>query len=981
VNDNRLQGAGPHDYGGVAIFARQLRHTPGSIQIRALERPANMKKINRDARRQAGRASAWVLALMCCLQPAAQATEPASTPATDCGCHSSFDESREAVTPIQQALFEAARQADADAFLRLLPVAGDVSDVSMGGEPLVSAIIRPDPQLKSRDRDWGWTRSPERERLFDTHRATLAARQRMLSAALAQGARTNLVTYHSRVPALQLAIVFGSPEMVDDLLQHGANPKQANQDRNLTPLEFLLDHEFFLRLRGLPELLTRQERARIVASLLKAGSPQPEIVNWTDVVSLVAGDAWLTQLLSQQAPTADDLADTGQSASPTAAAAYLGDEQALNTLFKHLPKQRPAQYQPDKNPPFDLQLDAALAALLGGHTQLARSLLRADMPWAQEGPQGAPRLGQYVQIDSEGPVTALEAAIGRGDTGLATQLLDWGAPTGDGLKAAIHVRDEALVRLLIQRGANPVEYRSYHSDGSPLTWVIEQAPELLPALLSQPSEATIKALREEAPQLLRQALESPKANQASQRPLVEALLKAGVNGSELSAAMLHWAIRAGDLGAIEALHAGQAPWPPQAVADALSTGQADLIERVSQLSGQPLSQSCPQDYESLNRLVREAPPFADRLLDQGLQTGSCGKAGPLSHRLLAAWVAPESRPLMGTRFQRAQALLQRLWLADPAERDLPAPLLEGPITQHRPDVLALALAARPVTPDTLGTLAQVALDARNPQALGLMRSHGLSGTTRLPDGQTLTWHLGCDKPATWRPLAGFADLPAPSCPAHAKKAPTREEKALAAKLPGTYYLSGVREVGSQLRLRADGRFSQATSYGAIDAFVEGHWQVQGKEIVFQGKDTLPTPFMRVLKAWHEPGVKGVEVRASSGGRLMQGFVVMTVGSEISYLGKLRPRDDEGWTRFDGPPALGRLEGLAIGVAWADGLRWTLMPLQPDAQGQLPNRIEVDVNLEAQTPPGRSFRLRLDKGDLVSADDESGRARFQRSSRN
>ena len=112
-------------------------------------------------------------------------------------------------------------------------------------------------------------------------------------------------------------------------------------------------------------------------------------------------------------------------------------------------------------------------------------------------------------------MTALEAAIGRGDIALTTQLLDWGAPTGDGLKAAIQARSEPLVRLLIQRGANPVEYRSYHSDGSPLTWVIEQAPELLPALLSQPSEATIKALREEAPQLLRQALESPKAGQAS----------------------------------------------------------------------------------------------------------------------------------------------------------------------------------------------------------------------------------------------------------------------------------------------------------------------------------------------------------------------------------------------------------------------------------------------------------------------------------
>lgn len=939
-----------------------------------------MKQINRDARQQAGRASAWLLALMCCIQPAAQATDTASTTTPDCGCHSSFDATREAVTPIQQALFAAARQGDADAFLRLLPASGDISDVTVGGEPLVCAIIRPDPDLKTTDRNWGWTRSPERERLIAAHRATLPARQRMLQAALAQGARPNLITYQSRVPALQLAVVFGSPDMVDALLQHGANPQQVNQDRNLTPLEFLLNHEFFLRLRGLPELLTREERARVVASLLKAGSPQPANVNWTDLVSLVAGDAWLTQLLTQQAPTADDLADTGQSALPTAAAAYLGDEQALRTLFKHLPKQRPAGYEPDKNPPFDLQLDAALAALQGGHTQLAKNLLRPDMPWAQEGPQGAPRLSQYVQIDSEGPMTALEAAIGLGDVGLATQLLDWGAPTGDGLKAAIQARSEPLVRLLIQRGANPVEYRSYHSDGTPLTWAIEQAPELLPALLSQPSEATIKALREEAPQLLRQALESPKAGQASQGPLVEALLKAGVSGAELPPAMLHWAIRAGDIGAIEALHAAKAPWPPQALADALATGQLELIEKVSQLSGQSLSESCPRDYDSLVRLVREAPPFADRLIDQGLQTGRCGQAGPLSHRLLQAWVAPESRPLMGTRYQRALTLLQRLWQSDPSQRDVPRALLEAPITQHRPDVLSLALQAQPPRPDTLGALAQFALDARNPQALGLMRTHGLSGDTRLPDGKTLAWHLGCDKPVTWRPLAGFSDLPAPPCAPRTAKAPTAAEKALAAKLPGAYYLSGMREVGSELRLRADGRYSLATSYGAVDQFVTGRWRVDGKEVVFQSEDALPTAPMHILKAWHEPGVKGVDVRASSGGRLMQGFVVMPVGSQISYIGKLRPRDEEGWTNFDGPPALGQLEGLAMAVALEEGLRWTLMPLTPDPQGRLPNRIEVEVDLTAMTPPSRTTRWRLDRGALVNAEDKSGRARYQRAGR-
>ena len=115
---------------------------------------------------------------------------------------------------------------------------------------------------------------------------------------------------------------------------------------------------------------------------------------------------------------------------------------------------------------------------------------------------------------------------------------------------------------------------------------------------------------------------------------------------------------------------------------------------------------------------------------------------------------------------------------------------------------------------------------------------------------------------------------------------------------------------------------------------------------------------------------------------MQGFVVMAVSREISIVGQLSPRDDEGWTNFDGDANyVNQIEGLAIGFAYGDGLRWGLLPLSADEQGRMPNRIEIDVNRAALTPPSGEVRLRLDKNALVSADDaeDSGR-RYQRADR-
>lgn len=49
-------------------------------------------------------------------------------------------------------------------------------------------------------------------------------------------------------------------------------------------------------------------------------------------------------------------------------------------------------------------------------------------------------------------------------------------------------------------------------------------------------------------------------------------------------------------------------------------------------------------------------------------------------------------------------------------------------------------------------------------------------------------------------------------------------------LVGQYYLSGVMETGSELRLKADGRFDWYISYGAVDEVASGRWGRKGKTV-------------------------------------------------------------------------------------------------------------------------------------------------------
>jgi hypothetical protein len=63
------------------------------------------------------------------------------------------------------------------------------------------------------------------------------------------------------------------------------------------------------------------------------------------------------------------------------------------------------------------------------------------------------------------------------------------------------------------------------------------------------------------------------------------------------------------------------------------------------------------------------------------------------------------------------------------------------------------------------------------------------------------------------------------------KAPPAPKGTIPATLAGHYYLSGVRETGSELRLWPDGSYEYFMSYGAVDQFSRGTWQKVGDAVV------------------------------------------------------------------------------------------------------------------------------------------------------
>ena len=83
-------------------------------------------------------------------------------------------------------------------------------------------------------------------------------------------------------------------------------------------------------------------------------------------------------------------------------------------------------------------------------------------------------------------------------------------------------------------------------------------------------------------------------------------------------------------------------------------------------------------------------------------------------------------------------------------------------------------------------------------------------------------------------------------------------------LSGHYYLQGVMEVGSELLLKADGRFKYMLAYGALDELASGCWTRNGGVVTlnaskFENSMDDPMKFERL------------ELTVQPGGKLMRRF--------------------------------------------------------------------------------------------------------------
>lgn len=534
-------------------------------------------------------------------QPVPAATNAAApTQQSKCDCESPYREYKAADTPQVAALFAAAEASDEAAFSAALAQVERPGDYALNGRPLLHVLLTPPRSLRSKEKTY-WSMTPEEAAQHrQAWQALLPARMRMLTALLATHPALDDATYESRRPSLHLALLYGTPEVMDMLLAAGAKPDQRGEN-NRTPLEFLLDRdfEFAVRMTYLPRLVDRSAMTRMVVMLFKAGATRPYLsmderpsaemlslltdkqgrvrpaadhLAWSRLVELTEGADPLLALAATGSKPADD-----DGLNALVIAAYTGNSGALPLLMDwgpHIISNAAYGITYER----DAWMDAAKAAMAGDHPEIARQLLRKGMPFEQRSERVE---GTFVKVEaSNTPI--LNQAANKGDVTTLKRLLALGAPVeGDPagqygntpLIDALQARKPEAVKVLLAAGADPLSQRKYSSQSALKMAIKADDPSMLRELLAASKPDALKAL-------LRDSANSPVKTVLEQRTkhsveMLRQLASAGADLTTLSSNAIGQALRNRDVALATYLIDAGVPVNPPAGASSRGEGYVD----------------------------------------------------------------------------------------------------------------------------------------------------------------------------------------------------------------------------------------------------------------------------------------------------------------------------------------------------------------------------------------------------------------------
>ena len=257
--------------------------------------------------------------------------------------------------------------------------------------------------------------------------------------------------------------------------------------------------------------------------------------------------------------------------------------------------------------------------------------------------------------------------------------------------------------------------------------------------------------------------------------------------------------------------------------------------------GQGLDRACLPDGGEFRLL--DGPGYFAGLQQLGFNGGSADRGAPLGRRVLAALL--QGRELIVARRDTAVDVLRRLKAGG---TDLQAPQEDGEtplnaaIRLGRKDLAdaLLAAGADPDAPDLQGrSPAWTALETGQPRCWPCW-PRTRRASRKSPRRRARTSRRSCCARPRPRSTKRWPRR-ACRCSRHVRRrlAPhgrgvskAVSKSAAPQRLPGHYYLQGVREVGSELVLSEDGSFDYLMSYGAVDISASGAWRSDGKQVTW-----------------------------------------------------------------------------------------------------------------------------------------------------